>query len=174
MATLATSGRTRDPARCEWILLAAMSLAAAVASRRSDWSGGRNRRYGPIPYLSSKSELLVALVDRVVDQLVADAAAITAEIADPGEALNALILDHIDAELTDPKIFRAREGLPRVCPRRKRARSPKLRSARSSPRSTSMPYPASSSNRVAGGVGASGDPPGDRHTGGRSVGRRAG
>jgi AcrR family transcriptional regulator len=56
-------------------------------------------------YFKSKTALLVTLIDRVVDQLVADATTITADIPDPAEALDALILDHIDAALTDREVF---------------------------------------------------------------------
>jgi AcrR family transcriptional regulator len=105
-----TTQRTRDPGRRDRILLAATGLAAdrgfATISLTEIGTEAGIRGTGIYRYFASKSDLLVALIDRVVDQLVADAGAITTETDDPEEALDALILDHIDAELTDREVFR--------------------------------------------------------------------
>lgn len=107
---MAMNQRTRDPGRRDRILMAATGLAAergfASVSLTEIGAEAGIRGTGIYRYFASKSDLLVALIDRVVDQLVADATAITSDVHDLEEALTALILDHIDGELTDPEVFR--------------------------------------------------------------------
>lgn len=107
---MTTTQRTRDPGRRDRILLAATGLAAdrgfAAISLTEIGAAAGISGTGIYRYFASKSDLLVALIDRVVDQLVADAGAITADVEDPQAALDALILDHVDGELTDREVFR--------------------------------------------------------------------
>jgi AcrR family transcriptional regulator len=56
-------------------------------------------------HFRNKAALAAALLDRLLDQLVSDATAITAEYTDPDEALDALVLDHLDAALNDRELF---------------------------------------------------------------------
>ena len=101
--------RTRDPARRERILLAAAQLVAANGYAATNLAeigaaagiGGT----GIYRHFRNKAALAAALLDRLLDQLVSDATAITAEFTDPDQALDALVLDHLDAALNDRELF---------------------------------------------------------------------
>ncbi|MET0863425.1 MAG: TetR family transcriptional regulator [Nakamurella sp.] len=101
--------RTRDPARRERILLAAAHLVAANGYAGTNLAdigaaagiGGT----GIYRHFRNKAALAAALLDRLLDQLVSDATAITADITDPEQALHALVLDHLDAARSDRELF---------------------------------------------------------------------
>ncbi|MEP6560860.1 MAG: TetR family transcriptional regulator [Nakamurella sp.] len=101
--------RTRDPARRERILLAATQLVAAngyAATNLTDIGGAAGiGGTGIYRHFRNKAALAAALLDRLLDQLVSDATAITAQFTDPDEALDALVLDHLDAALNDRELF---------------------------------------------------------------------
>jgi AcrR family transcriptional regulator len=104
-----TPARTRDPARRERILLAAAQLVAAngyAATNLADIGAAAGiGGTGIYRHFRNKAALAAALLDRLLDQLVSDATAITAEFADPDQALDKLILDHLDAALNDRELF---------------------------------------------------------------------
>ena len=101
--------RTRDPARRERILLAAAQVVAtngyAAANLTEIGAAAGIGGTGIYRHFRNKAALAAALLDRLLDQLVSDANAITAEYTDPDEALDALVLDHLDAALNDRELF---------------------------------------------------------------------
>ena len=101
--------RTRDPARRERILLAAAQLVATngyAATNLADIGAAAGiGGTGIYRHFRSKAALAAALLDRLLDQLVSDATAITAQFPDPDEALDALVRDHLDAALNDRELF---------------------------------------------------------------------
>jgi AcrR family transcriptional regulator len=104
--TTTSTGRTRDPARKERILSAAADLVA-----RNGFSAVSMEDIGDAVgitasaiyrHYDSKSAVLVAMLDRVVDKLLADGQAIAAAgLADPREALARLVEGYIDFVLGD-------------------------------------------------------------------------
>ena len=103
------TARTRDPGRRERILLAAAQVVAgngyAAANLTEIGAAAGIGGTGIYRHFRNKAALAAALLDRLLDQLVSDATAITAEFTDPDEALNALVLDHLDAALNDRELF---------------------------------------------------------------------
>ncbi|MBO0889324.1 MAG: TetR/AcrR family transcriptional regulator [Acidothermales bacterium] len=100
--------RTRDPARKERILAAAADLVAhngyhAVAMADIGAAAGVT---GSAIYrhFDSKSALLVALFDRVIDGLLRDARNIVHEVSDPRPALDRLIAGQIEFVVADRQL----------------------------------------------------------------------
>jgi AcrR family transcriptional regulator len=101
-----STGRTRDPARKERILSAAADLVArdgftAVSMEEIGDAVGITAS-AIYRHYESKSAVLVALLDRVVDKLLRDAQAIASGgLADPWSALALLIEGYIDFVIND-------------------------------------------------------------------------
>ena len=104
--TATSTGRTRDPARKERILSAAADLVA-----RNGFSAVSMEDIGDAVgitasaiyrHYDSKNAVLVAMLDRVVDKLLADGQAIAAAgLPDPRDALARLVEGYIDFVLGD-------------------------------------------------------------------------
>lgn len=100
--------RTRDPARKERILAAAADLVAhngyhAVAMADIGAAAGVT---GSAVYrhFDSKSAVLVALFDRVIDGLLRDARSVVQEVTDPRRALDRLIAGQVDFVVDDREL----------------------------------------------------------------------
>jgi AcrR family transcriptional regulator len=101
-----TAPRTRDPARKERILSAAADLVARngfTAVSMEDIGDAVGITASAIyRHYDSKSAVLVAMFDRVVDRLLGDGQAIAASrTSDPAEALARLVEGHIDFVIND-------------------------------------------------------------------------
>jgi AcrR family transcriptional regulator len=101
-----TAPRTRDPARKERILSAAADLVARngfTAVSMEDIGEAVGITASAIyRHYDSKSAVLVAMFDRVVDRLLGDGQAIAASrTADPADALARLVEGHIDFVIND-------------------------------------------------------------------------
>jgi AcrR family transcriptional regulator len=101
-----TAPRTRDPARKERILGAAADLVARngfTAVSMEDIGDAVGITASAIyRHYDSKSAVLVAMFDRVVDRLLGDGQAIAAsEASDPADALALLVEGHIDFVIND-------------------------------------------------------------------------
>jgi AcrR family transcriptional regulator len=104
--TTTSTGRTRDPARKERILSAAADLVARngfTAVSMEDIGDAVGITASAIyRHYDSKSAVLVAMLDRVVDKLLADGQAIAAAgLADPRDALARLVEGYVDFCLGD-------------------------------------------------------------------------
>jgi AcrR family transcriptional regulator len=104
--TAASTGRIRDPARKERILSAAADLVARhgfTAVSMEDIGDAVGITASAIyRHYDSKSAVLVAMLDRVVDKLLSDAQAIASGgLADPRAALARLIDGYIDFVIND-------------------------------------------------------------------------
>jgi AcrR family transcriptional regulator len=104
--TAASTGRTRDPARKERILSAAADLVARngfTAVSMEDIGDAVGITASAIyRHYDSKSAVLVAMFDRVVDRLLGDGRGIAASrTADPADALGRLVDGHIDFVISD-------------------------------------------------------------------------
>jgi AcrR family transcriptional regulator len=101
--------RTRDPARRERILLAAAKVVAghgyAAANLTDIGAAAGIGGTGIYRHFRNKAALAAALLDRLLDQLVSHATAITAENPDPERALDALVLDHLQTAINDRELF---------------------------------------------------------------------
>jgi AcrR family transcriptional regulator len=109
--TGASSGRTRDPARKERILIAAAELVARegfTAVSMEDIGDAVGITASAIyRHYDSKSAVLVAMLDRVVDKLLAEGRAIAASgLADPAAALTRLVDGYIDFVISEPDAAR--------------------------------------------------------------------
>ena len=105
MTSLST-GRTRDPARKERILSAAADLVArhgfSAVSMEDIGDAVGITASAIYRHYDSKSAVLVAMLDRVVDKLLSDGQAIgSAGLADPREALRRLADGYIDFVIDD-------------------------------------------------------------------------
>lgn len=104
-----TTSRTRDPARRDRILLA----AAELVSHRGYHQVGMSEigaaagigASGIYRHFENKASVLVALFDRVIDSLLAEAMVIDGEAPDPDTKLAMLIAQHLDAALRDRELF---------------------------------------------------------------------
>src|SRR5919201_5548724 len=97
--------RRRDPDRKERILKAAAALGArhgfdAISMADIGAEAGIVGS-GVYRHFDSKTAILVAMADRVMDRLMARAAEIIAAGLDERESLSLLVRDHIDVALTD-------------------------------------------------------------------------
>lgn len=101
--------RTRDPARRERILLAAARVVAgngyAAANLTEIGAAAGIGGTGIYRHFRNKAALAAALLDRLLDQLVSHATAITAEYPDPDRALDALVRDHLQTAMNDRELF---------------------------------------------------------------------
>jgi AcrR family transcriptional regulator len=101
--------RTRDPARRERILLAAATVVAsngyAAANLTEIGAAAGIGGTGIYRHFRNKAALAAALLDRLLDQLVSHATAITAEYPDPDRALDALVLDHLQTAVNERELF---------------------------------------------------------------------
>src|SRR3982074_2887950 len=103
--TRGQSSRRRDPDRKERILVAAAALGAQrgfdaismadIGAEAGIVGSGIYRHFG------SKTAILVAMADRVMDRLMARGAEIIATGLDERESLTVLVRDHIEVALTD-------------------------------------------------------------------------
>src|SRR6266702_1959887 len=97
--------RRRDPGRKERILVAAAALGArrgfdAISMADIGAEAGIVGS-GIYRHFDSKTAILVAMADRVMDRLMARAAEIIAAGLDERQSLSSLVRDHIDVALTD-------------------------------------------------------------------------
>lgn len=103
------SGRRRDPDRKARILSAAAELAArrGFASILMADIGAEAGIVGSGIYrhFDSKTAILVALLDRVMDRLQSRAAEIAATAPDDRRALSALVRDHIQVAIEDRSVL---------------------------------------------------------------------
>jgi AcrR family transcriptional regulator len=129
-----TAPRTRDPARKERILSAAADLVARngfTAVSMEDIGDAVGITASAIyRHYDSKSAVLVAMFDRVVDRLLGDGQAIAASrTPDPAEALARLVEGHIDFVINDRDVaqvyFREIAQVP-VADRRRLRRNQRL------------------------------------------------
>ena len=100
------TGRTRDPARKERILSAAADLVARngfTAVSMEDIGDAVGITASAIyRHYDSKSAVLVAMLDRVVDRLLRDGQSIaSARLADPRDGLARLVDGYIDFVISD-------------------------------------------------------------------------
>jgi AcrR family transcriptional regulator len=123
------AGRTRDPARKERILIAAADLVARsgfTAVSMEDIGDAVGITASAIyRHYDSKTAVLVAMFDRVIDRLLGDGQAIAADRqADPRQALIRLIDGQIDFVVDDRDVaqvyFREIANLPESDARRLR------------------------------------------------------
>src|SRR5205809_234357 len=99
-ATRRPTRRRRDPGRKERILVAAAALGARRgfdAISMADIGAGS----GIYRHFDSKTAILVAMADRVMDRLMTRSAEIIAARLDEGQTLTLLVRDHIAVALTD-------------------------------------------------------------------------
>jgi AcrR family transcriptional regulator len=104
-APTSSSRRRRDPGRKERILVAAAALGARhgfdaismadIGAEAGIVGSGVYRHFG------SKTAILVAMADRVMDRLMDQAAKIIAAAPGDRQALSMLVRDHIEVALTD-------------------------------------------------------------------------
>jgi AcrR family transcriptional regulator len=105
MTAQETSRRRRDPDRKERILAAAAALGAARGFDAISMAdiGGEAGIVGSGIYrhFDSKTAILVAMADRVMDRLMTRAAEIVSASPDDRQSLSMLVRDHIEVALTD-------------------------------------------------------------------------
>src|SRR5216110_22860 len=97
--------RRRDPGRKERILVAAAALGArrgfdAISMADIGAEAGIVGS-GVYRHFDSKTAILVAMADRVMDRLMSRSAEIIAAGLDEGQSLTLLVRDHIEVALTD-------------------------------------------------------------------------
>jgi AcrR family transcriptional regulator len=109
VAEVARSARTRDPARKERILTAAADLVARRGYHAVGMAdiGAAAGVTGPAVYrhFESKSAVLVALFDRVIDSLLDNAARIVDESGDVSAALMLLVRDQVTFAIDDREVL---------------------------------------------------------------------
>jgi AcrR family transcriptional regulator len=100
--------RTRDPARKERILAAAADLVAGkgyhAVSMADIGAAAGITGSGIYRHFGSKSALLVALFDRVIDGLLADEQQIVAEVSDLRQALLRLVAGQVEFVIADREL----------------------------------------------------------------------
>jgi AcrR family transcriptional regulator len=106
---LAAPTRIRDPERKERILAAAADLVArngyhAVSMAEIGAAAGITGS-GIYRHFESKSALLVALFDRVIDRLLEEEQEIVAEETDLGEALRRLLAGQVEFVVADREVL---------------------------------------------------------------------
>src|SRR5260370_16387123 len=106
MAAHKTSRRRRAPDRKERILVAAAALGAArgfdAISMAAIGAEAGIVGSGIYRHFDSKTAILVAMADRVMDRLMTRAAEIVSASPDDRQSLSMLVRDHIEVALTDP------------------------------------------------------------------------
>jgi AcrR family transcriptional regulator len=105
MAAQRSARRRRDPDRKERILMAAAALGAergfdAISLADIGAEAGIVGS-GVYRHFDSKTAILVAMADRVMDRLMTRAAQIAASSLDDRQSLSMLVRDHIEVALTD-------------------------------------------------------------------------
>jgi len=99
------SPRRRDPDRKERILVAAAALGAArgfdAISMADIGAEAGIVGSGIYRHFDSKTAILVAMADRVMDRLMTRAAEIVSSSLDERQSLSMLVRDHIEVALTD-------------------------------------------------------------------------
>jgi AcrR family transcriptional regulator len=99
----------RDPGRKERILTAAAALGAQrgfhAISMADIGSAAGIVGSGIYRHFDSKTAILVAMLDRVMDRLGASAQRIVSTSAGDQESLSALVRDHIDVAITDRDVL---------------------------------------------------------------------
>ncbi|HEX2821685.1 MAG TPA: TetR/AcrR family transcriptional regulator [Streptosporangiaceae bacterium] len=105
MAAQTSSPRRRDPDRKERILVAAAALGArrgfdAISMAEIGAQAGIVGS-GIYRHFDSKTAILVAMADRVMDRLMSRAAEIISAFPDGRQSLSMLVRDHIEVALTD-------------------------------------------------------------------------
>jgi AcrR family transcriptional regulator len=105
MAAQTSSPRRRDPDRKERILVAAAALGArrgfdAISMADIGAQAGIVGS-GIYRHFDSKTAILVAMADRVMDRLMTRAAEIISAFPDGRQSLSMLVRDHIEVALTD-------------------------------------------------------------------------
>ncbi|HCT76422.1 MAG TPA: TetR/AcrR family transcriptional regulator [Micromonosporaceae bacterium] len=122
------SPRQRDPGRKDRILEAAAGLVAkhgfhAISLTEIGAEAGIVGS-GIYRHFDSKTAILVALFDQIMERLTVNAGKIVAEAGDDHSALSALVRDHIEVAITDRTVFavyqREAPNLPREDERRLR------------------------------------------------------
>jgi AcrR family transcriptional regulator len=108
MTELAAAPRIRDPERKDRILAAAADLVArngyhAVSMAEIGAAAGITGS-GIYRHFESKSALLVAVFDRVIDRLLADEAKIVGDVSDLGEALRRLLAGQVEFVVADREV----------------------------------------------------------------------
>jgi AcrR family transcriptional regulator len=108
MTELAPSPRIRDPERKDRILAAAADLVArngyhAVSMAEIGAAAGITGS-GIYRHFESKSALLVALFDRVIDRLLEDERTIVEDVSDLGEALRRLLAGQVEFVVADREV----------------------------------------------------------------------
>jgi AcrR family transcriptional regulator len=106
--------RRRDPGRKERILVAAAALGArrgfdAISMADIGAEAGIVGS-GVYRHFDSKTAILVAMADRVMDRLRTRSATIIAAGLDEGQTLTLLVRDHIEVALTDRDALAAAAG----------------------------------------------------------------
>ena len=105
MAVQTSSPRRRDPDRKERILVAAAALGARrgfdAISMADIGAAAGIVGSGIYRHFDSKTAILVAMADRVMDRLMTRAAEIISGGADERRRLTMLVQDHIEVALTD-------------------------------------------------------------------------
>jgi AcrR family transcriptional regulator len=109
MADERSSRRQRDPDRKERILAAAADLGARrgyhAISMADIGAAAGIVGSGIYRHFDSKAAILVAMLDRVMDRLLASAEEIVSASSDDRESLSALVRDHIDVAITDRDVL---------------------------------------------------------------------
>ncbi|MGD0604188.1 MAG: TetR/AcrR family transcriptional regulator [Streptosporangiaceae bacterium] len=105
MTAQRSARRRRDPDRKERILVAAAALGAArgfdAISMADIGAEAGIVGSGVYRHFDSKTAILVAMADRVMDRLMTGAAEIIASSPDDRLSLSRLVRDHIEVALTD-------------------------------------------------------------------------
>lgn len=122
------TGRVRDPRRRERILEAASSLMAEKGFTAASMTeiGATAGVTGPAIYrhFDGKSAVLVALLDRAIDGLLAAARTVVASAPEPHQALDRLVRHHVEWVVRDRSLaqvyFREGHELPEADRRRLR------------------------------------------------------
>jgi AcrR family transcriptional regulator len=109
MADERSSRRQRDPERKERILTAAADLGARrgfhAISMADIGAASGIVGSGIYRHFDSKTAILVAMLDRVMDRLTDRAQQIVAASTEDGAGLSALVRDHIEVAITDRDVL---------------------------------------------------------------------
>jgi AcrR family transcriptional regulator len=126
MATQKTSRRRRDPDRKERILVAAAALGAArgfdAISMADIGAEAGIVGSGIYRHFDSKTAILVAMADRVMDRLMTRAVEIVSASPDDRQSLSMLVRDHIEVALTDHDALAVYHREVRTLPEEERRR----------------------------------------------------
>jgi AcrR family transcriptional regulator len=126
MAAQRSARRRRDPDRKERILMAAAALGAergfdAISLADIGAEAGIVGS-GVYRHFDSKTAILVAMADRVMDRLMSRATEIAASSLDDRQSLSLLVRDHIEVALTDHDALAVYHREVRTLPEEERRR----------------------------------------------------